>query len=214
MTGQTVRKITALTALAAFLWAQPFAEVVRSQTVECEYDRKNPSLESARRNFQFFEFRCAEQEIQDVLKSETLSLEEKANAHVLLAAVYFEMLQDDTRRRERIIEQFKEAFRSYRDWRGDLDVQSPEFRALMEEARQEVDAARAEPDEDEPEPPVVSRPPIERTDDSKGKKSNTLLYIGLGVSVGAAAMLLGGGANGGASSGGDDLPDFPAHPKR
>jgi hypothetical protein len=212
MTGYTIRKFTTLAALAAFLWAQPFAEIVRSQTDECGYDRQNPTLESARRSFQFFEFKCAEQEIQDVLKSEGLSLEEKANAHVLLAAVYFEMLQDDTRRRERIIEQFKEAFRSYRDWRGDLDIQSPEFRALMEEAKREIGTAESETGEETTEAPVVTRPPIEPSE-SQGGSSKKWIYIGLGVgAVGAAALLLGGG--GGNGNGGSDLPDFPGPPER
>jgi Ca2+-binding EF-hand superfamily protein len=199
--------------MAALLWAQSFPDVAHSQTAECDYDGQNPSHESARKSFQVFDFQCAEQEIQDLLKEDALSLEEKASAHMLLAAVYFEMLQDGAQRRGKTLEQFKEAFRAYRDWRGDLDIQSPEFRAIMEEAKQDIQAEEnaSAPKDAATEAPVVTRPPHAGSDSGKGGSTKWIL-IGLGVgAVGIAAIALGGGG-GGNGNGDNTLPDFPAPP--
>jgi len=213
MIRNTARQVAVVGALAAFLWAQTIPDIAHAQTAQCDYDRQKPSLESARKSFQVFDFQCAEQEIQDLLKVPTLSLEDKANAHVLLAAVYFEMLQGDAQQRGKILEQFKEAFRSYRDWRGDLDIQSPEFRAMMEEAKQEVqtEAKTAASEDTTAAPPVMTRPPHADSDSGKGGSTKWIL-IGLGVgAVGIAAIALGGGG-GGNGNGDNSLPGFPPYP--
>lgn len=214
MKHQPARAMTLLGAMAVLLWVQLSADLVQAQSGDCGYDRRKPSVENARQSFRIFDFQCAEQELLDLLGTKTLSIEEKANAHVLLAAVYFEMLQNDAQRRGKIIEQFKEAFRSYRDWRGDLDIQSPEFRALMEEAREDLQAeANAEqPADSAVSAPVVARPPHEGGESKKGGSKKWIL-IGLGVgAVGVAALALGGG--GGSNGNGDNsLPGFPSHPE-
>jgi hypothetical protein len=214
MIPMTARRVAVMGAMAALLWAQSFPDLAHSQTGECDYDRQNPSLESARKSFQVFDFQCAEQEIQDLLMQKSLSLEEKANAHVLLAAVYFEMLQGDAQRRGKILDQFKEAFRSYRDWRGDLDIQSPEFRAIMEEAKKDILAetnASAQKNA-ATEAPVVTRPPHADSGSRMGGSTKWIL-IGLGVgAVGIAALALGGGG-GGNGNGDNTLPGFPSHPE-
>ena len=213
MRHKKARKFAVVGAIVMLLVAQMFPDIAQSQITECDYDRKSPSVESARGSFRIFDFQCAEQEIQDLLKQDALSLEEKASAHMLLAAVYFEMLQDDAQRRGKTLEQFKEAFRSYRDWRGDLDIQSPEFRAIMEDAKQDIQAEANVPTQTDgaTETPVVTRPPHTGSESGKGGSKKWLL-IGLGAgAVGVAALVLAGGG-GGNDNGDKTLPDFPSHP--
>ena len=213
MIHKAARKIVVVGAMAALLGAQLFPDIAQSQVTECDYDQQNPSVDSARGSFRIFDFQCAELEIQDLLKQDALSLEEKASAHMLLAAVYFEMLQDDAQRRGKTLQQFKEAFRSYRDWRGDLDIQSPEFRAIMEDAKQDIqaEANAASASDTAAQVPVVTRPPHTGSESGKGGSKKWLL-IGLGVgAVGVAALVLAGGG-GGNDNGDKTLPNFPSHP--
>ena len=201
--------------LLTHLWAFILPDFVRAQTAECEYDKRTPALDSARMNFQVFNFHCAEMEILDLLKVDTVGLETKASAHMLLAAVYYEMLQDDAQRRSKILDQFKAAFKSYRDWRGQLDIQSPEFRSLMEEARRELDAAAPKPEPPKapsPETPVVTQPPVVANEETGGGGSKKWLLIALGAgAVGVAVLALGGGGSKPAPPD-ETLPGFPPHP--
>ncbi|MBD3299388.1 MAG: hypothetical protein GF341_12075 [candidate division Zixibacteria bacterium] len=204
----SVKRRTAPIIVLVYLWTMIQSSTGLAQTVDCSFDEANPSIDNARTSFQIFDFQCAEAELQAVLQQESLSVEEKANAHMLLAAVYYEMFQDESERRAKILDQFKEAFTSYREWRGELDIQSPEFRELMEEARAAVEEER-----DESEPPVIAREPVASSDQSDGGSKKWLL-IGLGaaVVVGGVALAAGGGGGDGNGGGGTTLPDFPNHP--
>ncbi|UCC43926.1 MAG: hypothetical protein JSU65_12565 [Candidatus Zixiibacteriota bacterium] len=128
--------------------------VAQTGGTECAYDKSAPSLESARRAFKVTNYECAELELNDLLKDTTLTLKERADAHVLLAAVYYATLRDKDEKQSRVMEQFVAAFKSYRDWRGELDIRSPEFLALMQQAQQSVDAVKAAPKVDIPEIPI------------------------------------------------------------
>jgi hypothetical protein len=113
-----------------------------AQNRPCVYDAERPTLEHARVSFRSLDYLCAERELQDLLRQPDLGLKAKADAHVLMAAVYYVMLDDERERRSKALEQFRAAFREYRDWKGDLDISSTEFFDLMQEARRDVDIER------------------------------------------------------------------------
>jgi len=135
-------KLAALLSLSGILL---FSLPAASQTVNCSYDRTSPSLDNARLNFKSMNYRCAESEIMDYLDVASLSLKKKADAHVLLAAVYYAMLADnEQKQKEKVVEQFTAAFRQYRDWKGDLEIDKSEFAEMMAEAKQRVDRGEAD----------------------------------------------------------------------
>jgi hypothetical protein len=129
--------------LFIFVLALVSSGSIWAQESECVYDKNAPSLDNARLNFKSLKYRCAESEMLDRLRMKDLSLEEKADAHVLLAAVYFAMLRDDGARRAKVLEQFMAAYQFYADWKGELDISSAEFAGLMAEAKQRVESGES-----------------------------------------------------------------------
>jgi hypothetical protein len=115
-----------------------------AQDTGCNYDRTAPSLDNARLNFKSLNYRCAELELLERLRVSSLTLKEKADTYVLLAAVYYAMLSNEQERRDKVVEQFSAAFNEYREWKGTLDIASSDFVELMEEAKRNVDAGTAE----------------------------------------------------------------------
>jgi len=182
--------------LAAHLRAILMPDWTWAQAPDCQYDREIPSLQNARSSFQVFSFRCAELELLDLLKSKTLPLETKAGAHMLLAAVYYEMLRDDADKRAKVLEQFKAAFHAFRNWRGPLDIQSQDFTDMMDRARRDVEGETASSPAKGSKPPardtvVMTRRPDTQTK-SKGKgwyKKWWVMALGVGV-VGAAVFVI------------------------
>jgi hypothetical protein len=234
-------RIVAVLALACFLQAGVLPSIGSAQTPQCPYDRAKPTLESARISFKSLNYRCAEQEIEDVLKNPALSIEEKADAHVLLAAVYFAMLKNDTEKRDRVINQFKEAFKAYREWKGELDISSTEFIDMMKQAQDQVDkeataappatattttpTEAAKPTTDIEKPVVAEQPkdttrttaiaPATQAETAKegGKPFYTKWWaILLGVGLVAGAVALAGGGGGDGGGGGGTLDTLPDFP--
>ena len=78
-------------------------------TINCPYDKEAPTLAHARQTFKALNYNCAEMEINDLLKQPDLSLEEKADAHVLMAAVYYAKLKDSKEKQTKVVEQFAKA---------------------------------------------------------------------------------------------------------
>lgn len=109
------------------------------QTTDCIYDKDAPSLDHARILFKSLKYPCAEKEINDFIRMNKANLKGKADAYVLLAAVYYAMLQDDREKRGKVVEQFKQAFRSFKEWQGELDIKSNKFKEMMEDAKKEVE---------------------------------------------------------------------------
>ncbi|MEE9443236.1 MAG: hypothetical protein V3V99_11290 [candidate division Zixibacteria bacterium] len=193
--------------------------MLSAQPIECPYDKSNPALDNARISFKSLNYNCAEQEILDYLKGEQLTIEQKADAHVLLAAVYYAKLKNDKEKKARVIEQFKAAFESYRDWRGELDISSTEFIEMMNEAKTLVDE-----EAEQKKPPVVkevtSEPALETptiTETEEGIKKSKPWYtkwwaIGLGVGVVAAVVVAASGGGGDEEPVDNTLPGFPDPP--
>ncbi len=231
-------RAVSMAVLVCFLHLTVLPSILSAQTLQCPYDRAKPSLESARIAFKSLNYRCAEQELQDLLKNPALTIEDKADAHVLLAAVYYAMLQNDTEKRNRVIEQFKAAFMAYREWKGELDISSTEFFDMMKQAQDQVDkeATAAPPTTTTTTPPTATETttpaakeqpqdtakttaviqPSEEKAGGGGKPFYTKWWaIALGIGLVAGAVALGGG--GGSDDGGgggplDTLPNFPDPP--
>ena len=147
--GRRAAAFLCLTAVFCML----LSTVTPAQLPQCGYDRKSPSLIHARESFKSLNYVCAELELRDLLIQEDLNLMTKADAHVLMAAVYYAMFQDKDEKRAKTRDQFKEAFRTYRDWKGELDIDSEDFQSLMREARLQVE------DETRPAPPDTAVTP-------------------------------------------------------
>jgi len=174
---------------------------------ECGYDPANPDLEHARQSFRQINYNCAEQELKDLLAKPDLDLEEKANAHVLLAAVYYTIMRDAQEKENKVIEQFAEAFRAYQDWSGDLDIKSSRFAELMEKAKTMVGE-----EETKAEEPVPVTPAKEQQIKKKPWYTKWwAIALGVGVVAGVAVAVGGGGSSDG---GGGTLPDFPDPPAK
>jgi len=156
----------------------------------CPYDQEAPSLEHARQTFKALNYNCAEMEINDLLKIDTLSLEDKANAHVLMAAVYYAKLKDSKEKRQKVVEQFAKAFRSYTNWSGDLDIKSTEFISMMEQAKELVDMEITAPEK--PDLDTLVAVPTLKGEGKPWYKQWWAIGLGVGV-VAGAVILLGGG---------------------
>ena len=146
-TSKFAFRVTGIILLTCFLQMAMIPSLSMAQAPECPYDKAHPSIENARISFKSLNYGCAELEIEDFLKLETITTEQRADAHVLLAAVYYAKSKNEDEKRTLVINQFKEAFRTYREWRGELDINSSEFSEMMNEAQVLVDKeATEEPD--------------------------------------------------------------------
>jgi len=193
-----------------------------AQSADCTYDKAKPALESARISFKSLNYKCAESEIQDYLKMDKISIEDKASAHVLLAAVYYAMVKNHNEKRNRVIDQFKEAFRAYREWAGDLDISSTEFYDMMKKAQELVDEESEEPEaavvpveEKAVAEPAVVQPTTTAAAEGGGKawyKQWWAIGLGVGVVVGAAVLVAGGGGDDAAAPEDAPIGDFPPPP--
>ncbi|UCD62550.1 MAG: hypothetical protein JSW34_07210 [Candidatus Zixiibacteriota bacterium] len=215
-----VLKAGAIFVLLVFLQALVLPEFVQAQTPECPFDKDNPSIENARYNFKITNYDCAEVELKTLLADENLDLQIKADAHVLLAAVYYAKIRDDEQKQDLVIEQFVAAFKAFRNWRGDLDIKSPEFVAMMEQAQvlvdKQDDALEAATDKvkeelpDEEAEEVVQVVPV--SGDGKKPWYKQWWAIGLGVGLVAGAVVLAAGGGGDEAPPDNDLPGFPPTP--
>lgn len=221
-TNNPMFRIIGVIALVCFICGIVLPAAARGQTPECPYDRTKPSLDNARISFKSLDYHCAEQEIMDYLNLSDLTIEQRADAHVLLAAVYYAKSKNDSEKKKLVINQFKEAFRAYRDWRGELDISSTEFIEMMNEAKDQVDQEEAQKKQE----PVITPPPAEEkpalttiTTEAGKPWYKQWWAIALGVGVVAGVVVLaagGGGGNEGGGGGGviDTLPSAPDPPAK
>lgn len=214
-------KASLFASLFVFIQALLLPSYLMGQTPDCTYDRDNPSVDSARRNFKITNYACAEIELKDLLARESISIEERADAHVLLASVYYAMLRDDKDKSKKVTKHFVEAFKAFRAWKGDLDIKSPEFLALMDQAReivdQEADATKLAEEKLEgietPADTLDAVPVV--TGQSEGKpwyKKWWALGLGIGVVAVVVVAMSGGGDDGTTED--QTLPGFPETPTK
>lgn len=189
-----------------------------AQSTDCPYDKADPSLDNARISFKSLNYRCAEQEIQDFLKKSDITIEDRASAHVLLAAVYYAMVKNKNDKRDQVLDQFKKAFRSYRDWAGELDISSTEFIDLMKKAQELVDEESQEPAavaETPASTETAETAPAVTSAEKSGKpwyKQWWAIGLGVGVVAGAVVLVAGGGGDDDDTPPDEPLGDFPGLP--
>jgi hypothetical protein len=184
-------------------------------TPDCGYDRDNPTLAGARQTYQlFFNFACAEQELLDLLKRDNLTLHEKAEAHALLAIVYYLSSPNDPQRADKVREELKSAIRLDTAWTG-ADEQStgPEFDALVTEARQMVAREDLGKDRsrDTEQPGKLDSDRLTGPAEKKWHDRWAVRIAGVAVLGGLVFLATSGGGGGGDD---DPLPGFPPHPKK
>jgi len=215
-------KAVAMLALLAFVQALILPQVAEAQEITCPFDKENPTIDNARYNFKITNYDCAELELQTLLATPDLDLQAKADAHVLLASVYYAKIRDDEEKRNLVVEELVSAFTAFRNWRGDLDISSPEFLTMMEQAQALVDQkgdleeevkdeAVTKVEEQDDEAPVTVITPEKK----KGPWYKQWWAIGLGVGLVATTVVL-------VAGGGDDepepvdntLPGFPDPPAK
>ena len=206
------RKTTACVTLLVFAITLILPELLCAQTANCGYDEANLSIENARKNFKITNYPCAEEELNLMLANKSLALQERADAHVLMASVYYAMMRDDDEKSRKVTEQFVQAFKAFRTWKGDVDIKSPEFLSMMEQARELVAK------QDEAKAAVVDKlPETELPSLSSGGKPwyKKWWAIGLGVGVVAVvAVAVGGGGDEDPPPEDPTLPGFPGTPTR
>ena len=197
---------TYLTIVTLFLLIAMPARVT-SNEIKCNYDTANPSIASARSSLKALNYACAEQELTRLLKSDTtnLTLENRASAHILLGTVYYLMAQQLEKQRERILNEFVEAFRVYRMWSGSLEIELSELREILNEARDQVEReAQAKLDSQ-----VTLIDSLAVDVKKPGKRKSWLLFAG-GVVVAAVAIITFVGSKD--SGGTDDSGGIPSYP--
>ena len=199
-----------LTIVSVFLLTAMPARVVSSE-IRCAYDMANPSIASARTSLKALNYGCAEQELTNLLKSETanLTLEDRASAHILLGTVYYLMAQQLEQQRERILNEFVEAFRVYRMWSGSLELELVELREILDEAR---DKAEQEYQAELDRRAALTDSLAVDVEEPSGRKKPWWLFAG-GVVVAAVTVIVLVGKKD--SGGGDDsggIPDYPLPP--
>ena len=228
-------RVISIFLLAAYLNLVFLPGLASGQSTDCEFDPANPSIENARKNFLALNYKCAEEELNALISMETLETEKKADAHILLAEVYYAKVRDNSEKKDKVITQFVAAFQAYREWRGELNIKSPEFMSMMKEAQNKVDSGEAtetvtekpveetkiveatieEPTDNEQAAETVPIVTESKKDDGKKKPWYTQWWaIGLGVGVVViAAVALGGSDSGGGGTTPDaTLDDFPGPP--
>jgi len=214
--GSLLYRTLALVVLTAFLQSILLTGIGLAQSSGCDFDPEKPSIDHARMSFKMLNYRCAEEELNVLLAKETVDIEDKANAHVLLASVYYAMLKDNDEKRNRVTGEFVKAFKAYREWRGELDIKSSDFLDLMEAAKEQVDretleqAIEPEPDSADTVAPVYI--PTTTKDKKPWYKQWWAIGAGVGVVVIGAVALAGGGGDDDGGGTVDTLPYFPGTP--
>ncbi|MGD8922316.1 MAG: hypothetical protein PVH24_03645 [Candidatus Zixiibacteriota bacterium] len=188
--------------------------VSSADEVSCDFNSENPRVLHAKVFFTGGQYACAEQELKAVLAKPDITSHTAADAHMLLAAVYFQTVSDREVRRQRTREQFIQGLRADRKWSGNLAVSSAEFITIFNDARELVEWLYKE----SPELFASDSLAEEQVTEAVARKKPWYkrwwaLASGVGVAVLAGAIILGGGNNGSEPPpAGDTLPEFPPTP--
>ncbi|MCB2230300.1 hypothetical protein KQH82_06265 [bacterium] len=126
-------------ALWLFVWSITSSLAI-AQANNCTFDRQNPTLESARSSFGKLDYDCAREELLALLDIEGIQDNVAADAHGLLAAIYF---SDEGSRsfpvRKIVVQQeLVNAIRLDSLWTGPLAINEELLRIWLEDARERV----------------------------------------------------------------------------
>jgi hypothetical protein len=76
---------------------------------ECDYDRSHPSLNSASGFMEELNWACARAELNDLLANTATSEHDKADAHVMLAIIYYRTIKEYAARSDSVLTEFLNA---------------------------------------------------------------------------------------------------------
>ncbi len=186
--------------------------VLSADEVSCDFNSENPRVLHAKMFFTGGQYACAEEELKALLDKPDINQHTAADAHMLLAAVYFQTIDGGNARRQKTREQFILGLRADRNWSGNLAVSSAEFITIFNDARELVNWLYKESPELFASDTVAEEQVTEAVATKKPwYKRWWALASGVGVAVLAGAIILGGGNNGNITPE-DTLPDFPPTP--
>jgi len=205
-----------------------FAASVSAQVGACGFDPQAPTLEHAKELMVGLNLDCAEQEVTSFMSIGNKPPEEMANAHILLAAVYYTQLR---RKDVKITSNLQQAFRIMPDWDGTSPLKRAEFLDMLEEAERTVQAD-IESDRQRQATEDSIRIAQEQADSIRAVyEADSLATIaaseegskhwykkwwaiasGVGVVAIAVGVALAGGGGGGDDGTTGQLPDFPDPP--
>jgi len=194
--------------LVAFMLSAISPFPTMSQEIVCDSIASPPSIEKAREWLTALNYPCAEKELIQFLSQDSVTLEQKVDANLLLGTVYYLMLIDDAQqRRQRAKQQFIDACRAYCALRGGyqeltrhLEYDLPELRELLQEAQGNVACL----------PPVVDTLPIAK----KGKsKMKWIIAAASALAVGTVVALVSGGGDKSSGQPPSTTPEFPDPPQ-
>lgn len=90
-----VSRIGVMLLVAVFLNAILMPGIAASKESDCDFDKKKPALVHAQKVFDSGDFRCAEVELNALIKDKKTNLEDRAAARILLVKVYNAMIHED-----------------------------------------------------------------------------------------------------------------------
>lgn len=90
-----VSRIGVLLLVAVFLNAILMPGMAASKEPDCDFDKKKPALVHAQEIYDSGDFRCAEVELNALIKDKETNLEDRAAARILLVKVYNAMIHED-----------------------------------------------------------------------------------------------------------------------
>ena len=183
-----------------------------AQSEYCIYDRKAPTVESARESFLNKDYECARWELGDLLVQKKIKPEIRADALVLLAQVNYMMIEDKQEKRSTVRKNLITAFRTYPEWDGELEIRNTEFFNLLNDSR---DIARRlgtiPPDVFEEEEGITGEA-FKEPEKKAWYKKWWVFGSGVGVMALAVVLITGGKDKTEEKAVLDTLPDFPPSP--
>jgi hypothetical protein len=94
------------------------------QEIGCAYDRSQPSLENAQKEYRKTNYRCAKLELLDVLEIDSIGDRTRADAHIWLGMVYYRSLKDQVEKLDSVLTQFIRALEQDPVYRGPFESDS------------------------------------------------------------------------------------------
>ncbi len=129
-----------------------------SQVVECRFDKNSPSIENAKKSWDWLDDKCAKEELRAFLAIDTVTQNNKAEAHILLGTILYMGAQNIDSVKKDVLDEFIIAYRLNPEWKGTLEYKDSELQKLLNEALIKVrdEMVRLEEDTEE----IDTLPPI------------------------------------------------------
>ena len=206
-------RIIISTTIIVYIFMLLAPSLITAQSEYCIYDRKTPMVESALESFRNKDYECAQWELGDLLEQKKVAPELRADALVLLAQVNYMMIEDKQEKRSTVRKNLITAFRTYPDWKGDLQVRSSEFLNLINDSK---DIAHRlgiiPPDTFDEEEALIEEAAFEEPEKKAWYKKWWVFGTGVGAMALAVVLISGGDDKEEDKIVLDTLPDFPPSP--